>query len=159
MASPSGDPASSDLGTITSNPISHGSASHGETSEPAKDPTFQALFSITSPNRRGTALLPPLPQLRERLRVSLQGALPPTSWVIPAGLSGLCGFHPTDLDEEAQASVDRALQQRARRPGQRGLRSHQRQTAPQSAACVRFAKGVGTRWDFPGGTSGKEPPC
>lgn len=91
------------------------------------------------------ALLPPLPQLRERLRVSLQGALPPTSWVMPEDLSGLCGFHPTDLDWEAQGSVDRALQRRARRPGQRGLRSPQGQMPPQSAACVGFAKGVGIR--------------
>ena len=55
MASPSGDSASSDLGTVPSNPVSHGSASHRQTSEPAKDPTFQALLSITSPDRRGSS--------------------------------------------------------------------------------------------------------
>ena len=55
MASPSGDSTPSDLGTVLSNPISHGSAFHQQTSEPAKDPTFQALLSITSPDRRGSS--------------------------------------------------------------------------------------------------------
>lgn len=51
VASPSGDSASSDLRTVPAHPISHGSASHGQASEPAEDPTFQPLLFITSPDK------------------------------------------------------------------------------------------------------------